>query len=95
MEKMLTMSKKELKRIKILEQIGEKTITVVEGSEAIGISIRQTYRILKRYREEGDEGVIHRLRGKPSNRGYPNELKEQVIGHIVMLQMEKELLKFV
>lgn len=80
MEKMLTMSKKELKRIKILEKIGEKTITVGEGSEAIGISIRQTYRILKRYREEGDEGVIHRLRGKPSNRGYPNELKEQVIG---------------
>lgn len=79
MEKILTMSQKELKRVKILEQIERKKITVSEGSEALGISIRQSYRILKRYREQGDEGVIHRSRGKPSNRGYPNELKEEVI----------------
>lgn len=79
MEKILTMSQKELKRVKILEQIEKKKILLEQGSGALEISIRQTYRILKRYREQGDEGVIHRSRGKPSNRGYPNKLKEQVI----------------
>ena len=75
----LTISKKELKRIKILEQIGEKRFIIVEGTDTLVISIRQTYRILKKYPEEVDEGVIHQLRGKPSNRGYLNELKEEVM----------------
>ena len=79
MEKILTMSQKEIKRVKILEQIEKKKILLEQGSGALGISIRQAFRILKRYREEGDEGVIHRSRGKPSNRGYPNKLKEEVI----------------
>jgi len=34
---------------------------------------------LKRYRESGDEGIIHRLRGRQSNRGYPKELKNKVL----------------
>ncbi len=75
----LTISKKELKRIKILEQIGEKRLIIVEGTDTLVISIRQTYRVLKKYPEEVDEGVIHQLRGKPSNRGYLNELKEEVM----------------
>ena len=75
----LTISKKELKRIKILEQIGEKRLIIVEGTDTLVISIRHTYRILKKYPEEADEGVIHRLHGKPSNRGYLNELKEEVM----------------
>jgi transposase len=79
MEELLTMSKKEISRLKILEQIKKKKLTVNEATESLGISERQTYRILKRYREEGDQGLVHRSRGKPSNRGYPEELKEKVI----------------
>jgi len=45
----------------------------------MGISERQTYRILKRIREEGTKGIIHRLRGRKSNRGYPVELKRKII----------------
>jgi len=37
----LTISKKELKRIKILEQIGEKRFTIVEGTDTLVISIRR------------------------------------------------------
>jgi len=79
MDELLTMSKKELKRLKILEQIEKRKLTVKEATESLGISERQTYRILKRYREEGDQGLVHRSRGKLSNRGYPDELKEKVI----------------
>jgi hypothetical protein len=79
MEKLLTMSKKEINRVKVLEQIEKCKITVRKGSELLSISQRQTFRLLKRYREEGDKGVIHRLRGKPSNRGYPRSIKKEVI----------------
>ena len=78
MEKLLTMSKKEIKRLKVLEQIQKNQIHVIKGAELLEISERQTFRLLKRYREEGDQGVVHRLRGKPSNRGYPEVKKKEV-----------------
>jgi transposase len=79
MEGILTMSQKEADRLKIVSQIGVKGLTVEEGSELMGISPRQTYRILKKIKEEGTKGIIHKLRGKKSNRGYPEEIKQRVI----------------
>jgi transposase len=80
MEGILTMSQKEIDRLHIVKKIELKEIRVEEGSKLIGISERQTYRILKRVKEEGSKGVIHKLRGQRSNRGYPEELKNKVIG---------------
>lgn len=79
MEGILTMSNKEADRLKIMGQIESKKLTVEEGSELLGISERQTYRIIKRIKEEGSKGIIHRLRGKKSNRGYPEKLRKEVI----------------
>ena len=79
MEGILTMSPKEIDRLHIIKKIESKEIKVEEGSKLIGISERQTYRVLKKVREEGSKGIIHKLRGKKSNRGYPEELKRKVI----------------
>jgi transposase len=79
MEGILTMSQKEADRYKIVSQVEDKLITLVKASEILGISQRQIYRIKSRIKESGAKGVIHKLRGKPSNRGYPKELKEKVI----------------
>jgi transposase len=79
MEGILTMSQKEIDRLQIIKKIEGKEIKVEEGAQIIGISSRQTYRVLKRVKEEGSRGIIHKLRGKKSNRGYPEELKKKVI----------------
>jgi len=79
MEGILTMSRKELDRLSVINQIETKVMTVQEGAELMGISARQTYRVLKKVKEEGNCGIIHKLRGKRSNRGYPEELKKEVI----------------
>lgn len=79
MEGILTMSQKEVDRLKVITEINSDKLTVEEASEVLCISPRQTYRILKRVREEGSKGVIHRLRGKKSNRGYAEKLKTEVI----------------
>lgn len=79
MEKKLTMSGKEIKRIKVIEKIKERELTVREASLALNISERQIYRIKKRYQDEGASGLIHRLRGQSSNRGYSTEIKKEVI----------------
>ena len=80
MNGLLTMSKKEIDRITIITQLEENKITVLEAAEILELSQRQIYRVLKRVRKEGAKGIIHRLRGKESNRGYPKELKEKIIG---------------
>lgn len=80
MEGILTMSQKEVERLTIVSQIEGNKLTVEEGSDLLCISQRQTYRIMKRIKEEGAKGVIHKLRGRQSNRGYSEQLKAEVIG---------------
>ena len=69
------MSAKERDRLTILTQVCEEQLTVAEAAELLAISERQTYRILQRFRLEGAKGLLHRLRGHPSNRGYGEELR--------------------
>lgn len=76
---LLTMSRKEINRLKVLESLTQKEMTVRSASEALGLSERQIYRIKSRYSNQGADGIIHRSRGKPSNRGYSIELKNEVI----------------
>lgn len=75
----LTMSKKERDRISILERLKRKTISHAAAAAALAISERQLYRIASRVRAEGDAGLIHRLRGHPSNRGRGGELRRTVL----------------
>ena len=70
---------KELKRLYVIHKVIEKLLTEKEASVLISLSERQIRRIVKRIREEGDGGIIHRSRGKPSNRELPSTLKERII----------------
>jgi transposase-like protein len=79
MQGILTMSQKERDRLKIVEQICNGKMTVAEAVHILILSERQVYRLLKRYRAEGDMGLIHKLRGSPSKRGYPEEIKKRAI----------------
>ena len=42
--------------------------TQAEAARLLGLSCRQVRRLVARLRDEGDAGLIHRLRGRPSNR---------------------------
>lgn len=75
----LTMSTEELDRLKLITQIRERRLTVMAAAAMLDLSDRQLYRILKRYESEGERGLIHRLRGRSSNRGYPKELQKIVL----------------
>jgi hypothetical protein len=46
---------------------GEATLKTAAGE--LGVSYRQALRRWRRYREEGDAGLTHRLRGRASNHG--------------------------
>jgi transposase len=75
----LIMNKKERDRKVILEQILLGQIRKTDARKRLRISDRQLRRLISRYRQEGDEGLIHKSRGKPSTRAYPEEIKQQVL----------------
>jgi transposase len=75
----LTMGTKEMMRAKLLEMVKEKQITLKEASIRLHISYRQAKRIYARYREGGDEGLIHRNQGRRSNNRKPQDLREHII----------------
>jgi transposase len=79
MEGILTMSQNEVDRLHLVKKIESKELRIEQGAELIGLSIRQTYRLLKKLREEGSKGIVHKLRGKVSNRSYSLDLKNKVI----------------
>jgi transposase len=63
----IAMTQEELNRKTIIEQSIDKRITQREGANKLGVSERHFRRLLKRYRKLGDEGLVSRQRGKPSN----------------------------
>lgn len=69
----------ELKRLHIVRKIEEKRIKQVEAAKLLSLSDRQIRRIVKRVREEGDKGIIHKLRGKPSGRKIAEETRDKII----------------
>lgn len=73
----IKMSKKEIKRLHIIKQIIEKKVKWKEAGRLLELSMRQIARMVRRVRGDGEEGLVHRLRGKPSNRR--NENKEKIL----------------
>ena len=79
MSETLTMSTKERQRLQVLGHLKHGKTTVGKAAAALGLSERQMYRVLGRYRRQGDQGLIHRLRGGTSNRGYPAKIRSEAL----------------
>jgi molybdenum-dependent DNA-binding transcriptional regulator ModE len=73
------MSQKEREYLKELARVKKKEMRLSDASRVLGLSYRHTRRIYKRYVEEGDQGLVHRSRGKKSNRAYQDQFRKEVI----------------
>jgi len=60
------MSQKERRRLELLSRVRDKELTLVAVAELLPLSYRQCKRLWRRYQDEGDAGLVHRLRGQPS-----------------------------
>ena len=63
----ISMSQRERDVLKAMSLVISGRRTQVEAAKLIGRSVRQVRRIFARLRDQGDGGVVHRLRGRPSN----------------------------
>lgn len=75
----LIMSRKEARRLYVLRKVLDGEIKQVAAAGMLSMSTRQIRRIVERIQEEGDEGVIHKLRGEKSNRKIASKVKDKII----------------
>lgn len=73
------MTSRDLKRLHVVRQFLEKQINQKEASDLLDVSERQFRRLVRRVREEGDGGIIHRSRGRPSNRRIAGKTRRKVL----------------
>lgn len=78
MNKRITLTMKEIKRLKVLTLVETDQLGRAEAAKKLEISERQLYRIQKSYREKGEQGLIHGNRGKASHRRISEGIKEQI-----------------
>jgi Helix-turn-helix domain len=62
------LSKEDHDRLKVFQEAEKGHITQREAGRQLGIGERWVGKLLARKRKEGDRGVVHRRRGRPSNR---------------------------
>src|SRR5258708_19279166 len=69
---MVVMSKRELNRLDVLARLDSGKLTARAAAELMTITLRQTYRLLRRYRDGRASAVAHQPRGRPSNNRFPD-----------------------
>jgi transposase len=73
------MSQRERDRLHWLIQAEAKQITQAKAAERMGVSERWVRQLLRRRKKEGDRVVVHRLRGRPSNRKLSERTRSGVL----------------
>ena len=79
MEGHLLMSAKERRHKSVFEEVDRERMTIKEAARRLGLSYRHCRRLYKRFGEQGDAGLVHRSRGRPSNRAKPAQMKKAVL----------------
>ena len=62
------MSAKELDRLELMREIEQGRLSRRQAARLLRMSERQLRRLVRRYEREGPQGLMHRSRGRPSNR---------------------------
>lgn len=68
----LIMSNREIDKLKVIQNTIDGRLTWPQAAEILSLSERQVGRLCARVREEGNGGVIHGLKGLPSNNKLPD-----------------------
>ncbi len=76
-EERIELSTRERERLKILHEVEQGHLRQIDAADRLRLSDRQVRRLLGRLRDAGDRGLVHRLRGRPSNRKIPEEIEQR------------------
>src|SRR5580692_5242887 len=75
----IAMSQQERDWLEWLKRARDGKMTQREASERMGVSERWVRKLLRRMKKQGDAVVVHRLRGRASNRRLPAKTQKQAL----------------
>src|SRR2546427_1026399 len=78
----IALSQRERDRLRVLHEVKQKQITQIAAARRLKITARQVRRLLLRLREQGDRGLIHGLRGRPSNRRLAPVFEQKIVARV-------------
>jgi transposase len=78
-QEMLVLSTRERDRLKVLHEVKKKHLTQRAAAAQLGISDRWVRKLLMRVKREGDRGMVHRLRGRPSKRRLAESVRAKTL----------------
>lgn len=73
------MTARERVRLRVLHAVAARQISLVQAADQMGVSDRQARRLWSRFKQQGDAGLVHRLRGRPGNRRADPQLRQQAL----------------
>src|ERR1019366_6908389 len=76
------MSQRERDRLRVLQEVKQKHLTQVEAAQRLKVTDRHVRRMLIRMGERGDGGIVHQLRGRPSNRKLAASWEQKILARI-------------
>ena len=79
MKEMVTLNRKEQRRLVVLNGIEIGRITAVEAAQVLGLSLRHVRRILAAYRKEGAAALAHGNRGRKTHNALDEGVKKRVL----------------
>jgi hypothetical protein len=78
----IAMSQQERDRSRALREVKQKHLTQVESARRLKVAARPVQRMLIRIGERGDGGIIHQLRGQPSNRKLAAGWQQKILARV-------------
>jgi hypothetical protein len=78
-EDRVIMSVKAFRRVHVIRQTMEKTLTQGQAGVVLGLTPRHIRRLMERVEQAGDQGLAHRGRETPSNRRIPEPVKAKAL----------------
>lgn len=82
MEGYLTMSNREIDKLKVIQNTIDGRFKQSEAAQILSITDRQVRRLCAKVRKEGNRGIIHGLKGQPSNHQMAAGRVEEAIGYV-------------
>src|ERR1700680_212798 len=78
----IALSKQERDRLRVLHEVKQKHLTQVEAALRLKVTDRHVRRMLIRMGERGDGGIVHGLRGQPSNRKLAAGWEQKILARV-------------
>jgi len=78
MTQLIIMTQKELPRYEVIKRLIQKEINGTEASKQLSLSTRQTRRLKANVEKYGVKGIVHRNRGRESNRKISEEKVNEI-----------------